>query len=349
LNSGAQNSDKIRVNIQVILWVLICNLFFLNSTWADESMSSVYVTRFAMQTVKSKNFKELAENLFQDPFERKEVLVFLKKNSLLKRALPDLMAEDSKIIIKERKKSIVLDFSQMGDFKLFLDKELVPYTGRESFADLYHTLCKMQKPQQAGGKWSWVLPEASAALAVLANVALAQYGKAAMGIQVASQSCPQNPQACSTLAQSLVVETKNLAFKTCDSKNGNITFTAQEFFKGRARRLNYALELQPSSEPTYASKIKVEANRYNCVFSLKTDGEGFGTDYGFDCESGQDKLAPKDLEPKELKLITGKKYSDLIKCCGHPACAEKLLASSLKKSGRKPSSIKKPRRLRVKR
>src|SRR5689334_8798343 len=92
---------------------LVLILFFVSTVFAQQDNSVQYVAQYAMQTVKSKNFKDLAENLFSSPFERKEILVFLKKHDLLKRSLPDVIAEGSQITIKERKRNTTLDLSQL--------------------------------------------------------------------------------------------------------------------------------------------------------------------------------------------------------------------------------------------
>ena len=208
----------------VRLLTFLFSLIFAVSLWAQEDHSTRYVAHYAMETAKAKNFKDLAENLFPNPFERKEVLVFLKKHDLLKRSLPDVIAEGSQLIIKERKRNTILDLSQLPQMKFVFNNENLKFTGRESFLELYQKLTILHGKKQAGGRMQIFMSEAFADLPVLATVALAQYAKASMIAQMHDQSCPQNPSACETHAKNLQKEIPHLVIKSCKSQSGHWRF-----------------------------------------------------------------------------------------------------------------------------
>ena len=301
---------------------LIMTLFFVSQTFAQQDNSAQYVAQYAMQTVKSKNFKDLAENLFSSPFERKEVLVFLKKHDLLKRSLPDVIADGSQIIIKERKRNTTLDLSQLPQMKLVFNNEVVPFTGKESFLDIYQKLTRIHSKKQAGIKFHFFISEAFAELPVLATVALASYAKASVIATLHDQSCPQNASLCEAQAKTLQKDIPGLVLKSCKSQSGHLSFSTDESFKGQVRNIQYNLELNPEENPTYVSWIKVTADKFRCEFTL---GEGgFGTEYKSDCFDGKTNLNPKELSTSDFSLITNKKYADLINCCSSDACSKFL-------------------------
>ena len=302
---------------------LIFSLLFVTTSFAQQDNSVQYVAQYAMQTVKSKNFKDLAENLFSSPFERKEILVFLKKHDLLKRSLPDVIADGSQITIKERKRNTTLDLSELSHMKLVFNNEVIPFTGKESFLDIYQKFTRIHgKKNQAGGKLQLFMSEAFADLPVLATVALANYAKASVAATMQDQACPQNPSACEAQAKFLQKEIPGLVLKSCKSQSGHLSFSTDENFKGQIRNMQYNLELNPQDNPTYVSWIKVTADKFRCEFTLG-DG-GYGTEYSSDCFDGKINLNPKDLSKSDLSLVTNKKYADLINCCSSEACSKFL-------------------------
>ena len=147
---------------------------------AESDNSVQYVARFAMQTAKSKNFQELAENLFSNQTEKEEVLKFLKKEGLLKRSLPDVMAEGSQIAIKERTQVTTLDFSQIGSMKFVFNGKTIPFNGKENFAGVYHAFKKLHGKKRADSWFPFFMSEAHAELPILAVVTLSAYAKASI-------------------------------------------------------------------------------------------------------------------------------------------------------------------------
>lgn len=148
-------------------------LLFLLSVQAfgQQDRSIEFVAKAALQTAKSKNFQDLTENLFSDLSEREEVMKFLKKHQLLKRSLPDIIAEGPRITIKERSSLTTLDFSQVHVKKLKLNGQTFHFAGQEKFTTLYQAFKKNKK-----------LKQASSDLPILALVALTTYAKASLSL-----------------------------------------------------------------------------------------------------------------------------------------------------------------------
>ncbi len=133
-----------------------------------------------MQTAKSKNFQELAENLFTQEAQKKEVLLFLKKEGLLKRSLPDVMAEGSILTIKERSRTTTLDLSEVYMMKLIFNNKKIPFDGKEDFKQIYQTFKKIHSKKWSDYWLSFFIKEAHADLPILAVVTLSSYAKASI-------------------------------------------------------------------------------------------------------------------------------------------------------------------------
>ncbi len=160
--------------------ILFIALLSGNLAFGQEDNSVQYVARFAMQTAKSKNFQELAENLFPQEAERREVLKFLKKEGLLKRSLPDVMVEGSIITIKERSKMTSLDLSEVHSKKLIFNGKKIPFDGKEDFKQIYLTFKKLHSKKWSDRWLSFFIREAHADLPILAVVTLTSYAKASI-------------------------------------------------------------------------------------------------------------------------------------------------------------------------
>ncbi len=161
-------------------FILITAMFSFNLASAKEDNSIQYVARFAMQTAKSKNFQELAENLFPQEAQKKEVLLFLKKEGLLNRSLPDVLAEGSILTIKERSKTTTLDLSEVYKMKLIFNGKRIPFDGREDFRQIYQTFKKIHSKKWSDYWFSIFIKEAHAELPILAVVTLSSYAKASI-------------------------------------------------------------------------------------------------------------------------------------------------------------------------
>ncbi len=161
-------------------FIIITILLSWNLAFSQEDNSVQYVARFAMQTAKSKNFQELAENLFPREVERQEVLLFLKKQGLLKRSLPDVMAEGSVLTIKERSKITSLDLSEVHLMKLIFNGKRIPFDGKEDFKQIYQAFKKIHSKKWSDYWLSFFIKEAHADLPILAIVTLSSYAKASI-------------------------------------------------------------------------------------------------------------------------------------------------------------------------
>lgn len=160
-----------------ISWML-CTQAFAFEGEAEKGIQ--YVAKYAMHTVKSKNFQDLTHNLFSDPKAQEEVIQYLKMNGILKRSLPDVVAEGTTLTIRERSKNSTLDLSKISAMKVVYNGQEITFTGKENFKDVYRALMKRQYLKQSHIGIYWFISEAEAALPVLSVVTLSSYALAAI-------------------------------------------------------------------------------------------------------------------------------------------------------------------------
>lgn len=166
------------------MWML-CSYAF-----AETDKGLVYVAKYAMQTARSKNFQDLTQNIFNDLKAKENVLAFLKRNEILSRSLPDVIAEGNVLTIKERSQNTTLDLSKVDQKKLVYNGHEIIFTGDEAFIDIYRTFLKKQ-PKKRTTWFSWFFSEAEASMPVISVVALSTYALAVIKEESASLPKPQ--------------------------------------------------------------------------------------------------------------------------------------------------------------
>jgi hypothetical protein len=167
--------------------------------WALDADTAIqFVAKFAMKTIKSRNFQDLAFNLFAKAEDRKEWSDFLTKHELLKRSLPDIYTDGPVIAVKERSHDSTLDLSQLHRMKLIYNGQSIPFKGNETYVQIYLSMLKIHDRRVAvddsspswlhgifhGGHDFGLMPlffhEADASTPVLAVVTLAAYAHASI-------------------------------------------------------------------------------------------------------------------------------------------------------------------------